>query len=624
MASRRSPTCPSRTSWPALGSSAVGETRSRWSPATALVKVDPTRTDAIIDELNATIDPTFHAGRIADQDDFEARVNEAIGVEVTVLGIFAAAAAIAGLVVAGQALARAVGGSRPDHESLAALGVRRRDAALGAAATLIPAIAIGALGSVVIALGLSPLFPRGLARSAEPDLGVRLDPIVLLVGVVGLALLLGGVAVVVSWRAARRAEWRDSAGDGRGALARIVAVFPPVLALGTRFALQPDRRRRTIGGLAGVVGAAVLVAGFVGVATVERSRTRLLTDGRLFGADWDLQVGLQDGETDRDTAVRALVEDPDSEAVATRAVLLGNGGEIEVRSSSSSTTASPVSFVAQKGPFPPIVSAGRPPGPGEVVIGERIARRLDVSIGDAVVAVGFNGDVPLQVTGWAVNPGNDDLDRGFIVTPDTLEEMVQQDCPPDGAGGEAGGDGADFACRIVEEGVAVNLRTGASPDEVRSRLAEVVPGLQPTARPSVVDNLAQIGTSPWLLAAFLGCIGGAGLAHALIVGNRRHRRDVAVVRALGLSPSQARRIVSWQATVMAGLGAVVGLVLGLVLGRFIWQRVAKGVGALVEVTVPAAVVVVAPMAALALALLLSLLAGRRASGLRPAVVLRSE
>ena len=66
------------------------------------------------------------------------------------------------------------------------------------------------------------------------------------------------------------------------------------------------------------------------------------------------------------------------------------------------------------------------------------------------------------------------------------------------------------------------------------------------------------------------------------------------------------------------------LILGLVLGRFIWQRVAKGVGALVEVTVPAAVVVVAPMAALALALLLSLLAGRRASGLRPAVVLRSE
>ena len=115
-----------------------------------------------------------------------------------------------------------------------------------------------------------------------------------------------------------------------------------------------------------------------------------------------------------------------------------------------------------------------------------------------------------------------------MVTPDTLQQMVQRDCPTDDE---------DFACRIAEEGVAVNLRNGTSPEDVQRRLADVVPGLVPTARPSVVDNLAQIGTSPWLLAGFLVLIGGAGLAHALIVGTRHRRRDLAVVRTFGLEPS---------------------------------------------------------------------------------------
>ena len=254
-----------------------------------------------------------------------------------------------------------------------------------------------------------------------------------------------------------------------------------------------------------MVGAAVLVAGLVGVATVERSRAELLTDGRLFGADWDLELDLQDGELDRDAVVQALVEDPGTEAVGTRAVLWATTVPIEVRRlSPARPRRDPTAFVAHKGAFPPIVCAGRPPGPGEVVIGEHIARRLDVSIGDTVVAVGFSGDVPLQVTGWAVNPGHDDLDRGFVVTPDTLEEMVQQDCPqtvpavsrwrrcglrlPDRGGGRR------------RQPPHRRLTGGGQQPAGRRRTGAAVP----TARPSVVDNLAQIGTSPWLLAGFLG------------------------------------------------------------------------------------------------------------------------
>ena len=72
----------------------------------------------------------------------------------------------------------------------------------------------------------------------------------------------------------------------------MASALPAVPSLGTSFALDPAPRRRAVGGLAGIIGAAVLVAGAVGVATVERSRHTLLSTSALYGADWDYELGL--------------------------------------------------------------------------------------------------------------------------------------------------------------------------------------------------------------------------------------------------------------------------------------------------------------------------------------------
>jgi ABC-type lipoprotein release transport system permease subunit len=159
---------------------------------------------------------------------------------------------------------------------------------------------------------------------------------------------------------------------------------------------------------------------------------------------------------------------------------------------------------------------------------------------------------------------------------------------------------------------------------VARRLRAIAPDLVPVSPPSSVDNLQEVGATPWLLAAFLVLIGAAGLAHSLIVGVRLRRRDLAVVRAIGLRPGQARRVVTWQAFVMAAAGAVVGLLVGLLVGRLVWERIATGIGAVVRVDVPLAALVLGPALAVGLGLALSLLTGRRASGLRPATVLRAE
>jgi hypothetical protein len=62
----------------------------------------------------------------------------------------------------------------------------------------------------------------------------------------------------------------------------------------------------------------------------------------------------------------------------------------------------------------------------------------------------------------------------------------------------------------------------------------------------------------------------------------------------------------------------------LLAGRLIWERVAIGTGAIVRVQVPVAALALAPALAIGLGVVLSLMTGRRASGLRPAAVLRAE
>ena len=172
--------------------------------------------------------------------------------------------------------------------------------------------------------------------------------------------------------------------------------------------------------------------------------------------------------------------------------------------------------------------------------------------------------------------------------------------------------------------MAVVLHPDADRAAVERRLAAIAPDFVRVSPPSVVGNLAAVGATPWLLAGFLALIGGAGLAHALIVGVRRHRRDLAVVRAIGLRPGQAQGVVTWQAFIMAVIGAGVGTLIGLLAGRMVWERVATGIGAFVRVHVPVVALLLAPALAIGLGLALSLLTGRRAAGLRPARELRAE
>ncbi len=137
---------------------------------------------------------------------------DAIDVLTLTLWIFAGVAALAGIVTIGIVLTREISFVSVDQATLHALGLTRAQRVLvnGPRALLIATG--GTVLAVLGAVGASPLLPIGVARRADPDVGLHVDWVVLAVG--SLAVL--GVVVGISFLAARRSTrpaTRDAESD---------------------------------------------------------------------------------------------------------------------------------------------------------------------------------------------------------------------------------------------------------------------------------------------------------------------------------------------------------------------------------------------------------------------------
>jgi ABC-type lipoprotein release transport system permease subunit len=127
-----------------------------------------------------------------------------------------------------------------------------------------------------------------------------------------------------------------------------------------------------------------------------------------------------------------------------------------------------------------------------------------------------------------------------------------------------------------------------------------------------------------LLGLALGAAALLTLAHLLLTAVHRRRRDLAVLRVLGLTGRQVRATVSWMAVTIALAALAVGVPVGVACGRLAWEFFAGQLGVEPVTEVPAVPVVILIAAGLALAVAVAAVPGVRASRTRPAMVLRAE
>ena len=142
--------------------------------------------------------------------------------------------------------------------------------------------------------------------------------------------------------------------------------------------------------------------------------------------------------------------------------------------------------------------------------------------------------------------------------------------------------------------------------------------------PSDIKDYASVRDTPLVLAAVLIVFAVGTLAHVLLTGVRRRRRDLALLKTLGFNRSQVLATVAWEASTFAAVALLIGLPLGVLAGRWAWAYFANAAGAPSQATVPLTAVLLAIPATLLIANLIAAWPGWTAARLRPALVLRTE
>jgi ABC-type lipoprotein release transport system permease subunit len=528
--------------------------------------------------------------------DFTEELERSIHLQAQALWIVAALAAVAVMLVVGQALARQAALESAEYPSLRALGMVRGQLFVLA---MVRALAVGVLGAglaVGLAVALSPVAPIGLARTVEPAPGIALDLLIVGVGASVVIALVVLAAAIPAWRADRRGDsgLDAAAGRGRGSAAVDLlgrAGLPLTVGAGVRMALERG------GGRTAVLGAVVAVAIVSAAASFAASLGHLLDTPRLYGQNFDAFNGTGAGEDLGDAVIPPFRGSPLVEGLTFGTVTSATVGGI---------ASAVLAMDDAKGsvPLATVVEGRAPQGPNEVLLGTNTLE--DAAVGDVVKLQVGQATAPMEVVGRGVLPelGGFELGlgKGAVTTFEGLKRLV-----PD-------------ALRNL---FLVRVAAGVDPNTALAELPQEY-GIYGAATPRGIGDFGRVDSMPYVIAGLFGAMAAAALAHTLVTAVGRRRRELAILKTLGFTRSQVLSAVAWQATALALLGLLVGLPLGIAAGRWAWTLFAEDLGVVPEPVTPLVPILLVIPATILLATLIALLPGRSAARTRPALVLRAE
>ncbi|MCC3763570.1 FtsX-like permease family protein [Glycomyces sp. TRM65418] len=197
------------------------------------------------------------------------------------------------------------------------------------------------------------------------------------------------------------------------------------------------------------------------------------------------------------------------------------------------------------------VDGRAPAGPDEIVLGDATAHAAGLAVGDTAEVTTPTGTGVFTVVGLTDAPG------------------LHTDAAT--AQGLAGLDAHEA------DVIAVRTEPGADVDAVADALRETLPGLEVAVGDARgdVERLGDATASADLIALAIAMAGtivllvGFITAGALAVAVANQRRDLALLRAVGATPRQVRRLVAAQASAAAAIALIPGIAAGhLLAGGF--------------------------------------------------------
>ena len=567
-----------------------------------LVRLDPGTSVAAYKADLERRSPGGHVIYTGGAEDRAVTVQRSIDLQAKALWFLAALVALASLMIVAQLLLRQAALESDERPALRALGMTPTQLlAMGVVRAAVMAAAAGLL-LVVAAAAISPLFPLGTVAAAEPAPGFRADPMALVIGALAVALLTFSVSVLATRARIASETQAPSAGLSNGAARqdRWFRHLPLTLRLGGGLALDPGHGatavpvRSTLAALSVAVGAAALAL------TVTASLDHLTETPRLYGWVWDVQIGGLGTPDISEPLTAGLLDNPAVENVAVGAIPQLEINGIRVDGYAVDDIQGNVSAALLEGRAPDTAS--------EITLGTATLDDVGASVGDRVEVSSGDRTAMMRVVGRSVFPNLGDagqLGRGARLTFAGLERVAP--------GSQRTMVLVDFEDTASASAEVANLR----------RALDVYPVYE-DLRPNDLLNFGEGGTMAAAVALVLTAVVAATLVHVLVTATRRRRRDLAIVKTLGLSRRQISATVGWQATVLCTAALVIGVPLGMAAGRGAWALIAREAGFSAEPVMPGTALLALAGAVLVFANLVALGPAWLARRTPPAQVLRSE
>ncbi|HTA04109.1 MAG TPA: ABC transporter permease [Streptosporangiaceae bacterium] len=558
---------------------------------------------------------------------------EAIEPQALALAVLGALAAVALIILMAQGQAQLLSRPAADALTLRALGASRPEAAATAAGWGAVAVAGAAVLSVAGAIAVSPLAPVGPVRTLDPARGVAADWLVLGGGGAVLLLVLGVQLAWLAWHAVRQGRELPPA-QGSGLVAALSrAALPVTIVTGIRHALERGTGRLRAPVLATLAGSIVAVTALVAALVFGASLNGLTTHPERYGWNWTLLVQASGGWGSWPTGHLDPLDS--SHLIAGQPGLLGwselGFGQLPIHG-----TEVPVMGILShpgRAVEPPTTSGHSLTGQNQIEFGNVTLRQLGLHVGERI-KLGYD-PVPVTVVGTATLPsfgvgGTDhpSLGRGAMMDEATLLTILRFPLDPTVDQYEnAVADPAypatvifDLSSRHDAQALANRIiRWANSSPENAGSVYTLPPQLGAPVR-----NASQMGSQPLTLAIGVAIAAILALALTILASVRERRRDLALLKALGLRSSQLRAVVSWQTTTILVIAAVVGVPLGIAIGNWAWSTFANSIGVVPLPFVPVTALLAGIAALLVAGNLLALWPAQLAARVAPAAAFRAE
>ncbi|MCG5215955.1 FtsX-like permease family protein [Streptosporangium soli] len=507
------------------------------------------------------------------------------------LGLLLALFGVVGLIAAALAIANVVGGrvltQSRDFATLKSLGLTR-----GQVMGML-LVEHGSLGLAGVGAGLvCGQFVTMLAL--DGGAGLPLSPMPTAAIAVGTAAVVLVAVALPAWRGGRTPPIPAApAMPPRGHLSRMARLallvrLPPALVLGAR-----DAFTRRLPAFLTTFGVAVpmmmITIGLGCWATLDN----FLSHPEQVGQAAALTV--KPGRLPASDAERLIRADPGVTAFYP-------GTEVDALEPEQTRTVPARAIGTSAEPYPFVVVDGRGYAErGEAVAGQGLLDLLEVEIGDRVRVTVGGTPLILRIVGRVVEPDKDGEVLSF-----GIDSLSAKDALP-----------PEFYSLVVKPGVDA--------EEVRTRLlAASGQNLEVARVVNPAERLAVIRVVIVALVVVLALIGLANLLTASALGLRDHALDLAVLKAMGLTPRQVAATLVTGTGVLVVIGVVTGVLAGASLSNGIinLQGHTSGVGAGIARAPSAVTLLVAVLVAVGAALLVALIPARRAARARVPVAIR--